>query len=56
LIAKAYEYKKFGGGIAVSASAIVVTKGAASNNDADLAELMDDLGDSANVEDAVVPF
>lgn len=56
LIAKAYEYKKFGGGIAVSASAIVVTKGAASNNDADLAELMDDLGDSANVEDTSVPF
>lgn len=56
LIAKAYEYKKFGGGVAVSASAIVVTKGAASNNDADLAELMDDLGDSADVEDAVVPF
>lgn len=56
LIAKAYEYKKFGGGIAVSASAIVVTKGAASNNDADLAELMDDLGDSADVEDTSVPF
>lgn len=56
LIAKAYEYKKFGGGIAVSASAIVVTKGAASNNDSDLAELMDDLGDSANVEDTSVPF
>lgn len=56
LIAKAYEYKKFGGGIAVSASAIVVTKGAASNNDADLDELMSDLGDSADVEDTSVPF
>lgn len=56
LIAKAYEYKKFGGGIAVSASAIVVTKGAASNNDADLAELMEDLGDTADVEDTSVPF
>lgn len=56
LIAKAYEYKKFGGGIAVSASAIVVTKGAASNNDADLEELMDDLGETADVDAGDVPF
>ena len=56
LIAKAYEYKKFGGGIAVSASAIVVTHGASSNNDADLAELMDDLGDQAETDAEVVPF
>lgn len=54
LIAKAYEYKKFGGGVAISASAIVVTKGAASNNDGDLAELMEDLGDQA--ETSEVPF
>lgn len=56
LIAKAYEYSKFGGGVAISASAIVVTKGAASNNDADLEELMDDLGETADVEDTSVPF
>lgn len=54
LIAKAYEYKKFGGGVAISASAIVVTKGAASNNDNDLAELMEDLGDAEDTTE--VPF
>lgn len=58
LIAKAYEYSKFGGGVAISASAIVVTKGAASNNDSDLEELMDELGDEAtsDVDGASVPF
>ena len=56
LIAKAYEYTKFGGGVAISASAIVVTKGAASNNDADLEELMDDLGETADVDAGDVPF
>lgn len=57
LIANAYEYKKFGGGVAMSASAIVVTKGSASSNDSDLAELMDDLGAEVTEDDAsVVPF
>lgn len=58
IIAKAYEYTKFGGGVAISASAIVVTKGAASSNDADLEELLDDLGDAPveNVEAEEIPF
>lgn len=54
LIAKAYEYNKFGGGTAISATAVFVTKAAANNNDADLAELMSDLGDAA--EETDVPF
>ena len=54
VIAKAYEYTKFGGGVAMSASAIVVTKGAASSNDADLEELLDDLGDEPETSD--LPF
>ena len=55
LIAKAYEYSKFGGGVAVSASAIVVTKGANSSNDGDLNELLDDLSDAAE-DTEQVPF
>lgn len=57
LIANAYEYKKFGGGVAMSASAIVVTKGSASSADADMSELMEDLGDEVTEEEApVTPF
>lgn len=57
LIANAYEYKKFGGGVAMSASAIVVTKGSASSTEADLDELMSDLGDEIVEDDTTsVPF
>lgn len=56
VIANAYDYTKFGGGTAVSASAIVVTKGAASSNDADLEELLDDLGEEPATDESVVPF
>lgn len=56
VIANAYDYTKFGGGTAVSASAVVVTKGAASSNDADLEELLDDLGETSTEEEDVVPF
>ena len=57
VVANAYDYTKFGGGTAVSASAIVVTKGAASSNDADLEELLDDLGETpTETDDSVVPF
>lgn len=57
LIANAYEYKKFGGGVALSASAIIVTKGSASSSDADMAELMEDLGEDITEETAEnVPF
>lgn len=57
VIANAYDYTKFGGGTAVSASAIVVTKGAASSNDADLEELLDDLGETpTETDESVVPF
>ena len=57
LIANAYEYKKFGGGVAMSASAIVVTKGSASSTEADLDELMSDLGDEITEDDTTqVPF
>lgn len=57
LIANAYEYKKFGGGTAMSASAIIVTKGSASSSDADLEELMSDLGDEVTEDDTEsVPF
>lgn len=58
LIANAYDYTKFGGGTAISASAVVVKQGAASSNDADLEELLDDLGESSeNAQDTEsVPF
>lgn len=57
LIANAYEYKKFGGGVALSASAIIVTKGSASSADADMAELLEDLGEDITEETAEnVPF
>lgn len=56
VIAKAYDYNKFGGGTAISASAIVVKQGAAGNNDADLAELLEDLGDEEPSDSQVVPF
>lgn len=56
VIANAYDYTKFGGGTAISASAIVVTKGSASSNDADLEELLDDLGDTEASDESVVPF
>lgn len=57
LIANAYEYKKFGGGVALSASAIIVTKGSASSSDADMAELMEDLGEDITEETAeITPF
>lgn len=57
LIAKAYEYTKFGGGIAMNASAVVVLSGSSSGNDADLEELLDDLGDEDTTDEAsVVPF
>lgn len=55
LIINAYEYGKFGGGVAMSASAVIVTEGGSSNADADLAELMDDLGEN-EVEATAVPF
>ena len=58
IIANCYDYNKFGGGTAISASAIVVKQGAASNNDADLEELLNDLGEEAVAEDtsSPVPF
>lgn len=57
LIANAFEYSKFGGGVGVKASAIVVTKGAIGNNDEDLNELLGELGEDATEDDvAVVPF
>lgn len=58
IIANCYDYTKFGGGTAISASAIVVKQGAASNNDADLEELLNDLGEEAVAEDtsSPVPF
>lgn len=57
LIAGAFDYSRFGGGVGVKANAVVVTKGAASNNDADLEELMDDLGeDTSSDDESVVPF
>lgn len=58
VIANAYDYTKFGGGTAISASAIVVTKGAASSNQGDLDELLEDLGETVTEETdaSVVPF
>ena len=57
IIANAWEYKKFGGGVAISAAAIVIVKGSATTNDAALNELLSDLGNDMNVtEDDVVPF
>lgn len=58
VIANAYEYTKYGGGVAMSASAIVVTKGATTSNDDDLEELLDDLGEAPaeDIEESVVPF
>ena len=56
VIANAYDYTKFGGGTAMSASAIVVTRGSASSSDADLEELLDDLGEDVTEEESVVPF
>lgn len=56
LIAGAFDYSRFGGGVGVKANAIVVTKGAASNNDADLEDLMSDLGEDADVDASDVPF
>lgn len=57
VIANCYDYTKFGGGTAISASAIVVKQGAASNNAADLEELLNDLGGEAALEDTeTVPF
>lgn len=55
VIANTYDYTKFGGGTAISASAIVVTAGASSSNAADLEELLDDLGEE-QTEESVVPF
>lgn len=56
VIANCYDYTKFGGGTAISASAIVVKQGAASNNAADLEELLNDLGEDQTEDDSVVPF
>lgn len=56
IIANCYDYNKFGGGTAISASAIVVKQGAASNNDADLEELLNDLGEEAVAEDTSSPI
>lgn len=57
VIANCYDYTKFGGGTAVSASAIVVKQGASSNNAADLEELLNDLGEEATEDtSSPVPF
>ena len=56
VIMNAYDYTKFGGGTAVNASAIVIKQGAASNNAADLEELLNDLGEEVADETDVVPF
>lgn len=56
LIASAYDYTKFGGGTAMSANAIIVLSGGNNNNDADLEELMDDLGAEEAADETVVPF
>ena len=56
LIAGAFDYSRFGGGVGVKANAIVLTKGAASNNDGDLAELMEDLGEEVEDDTESVPF
>lgn len=55
LIASAYPYSKYGGGIAVSLSAVIVTS-AGSNNEADFNELMGDLGGEELEDTDVVPF
>lgn len=55
VIANAYDYSKFGGGTAMSASAIVVKQGSASSNDADLELLLDELGEE-DTSEQVVPF
>lgn len=57
VIANAYDYVKFGGGTAVSASAIVVKQGASSSNSADLEELLDELGENPQEDNSEpVPF
>lgn len=58
VIINAFPYYRFNGGIAMNASAVVLTKGTASANaEDDLAELMSDLGDDGQVDEAqVVPF
>lgn len=56
LIANAYDYTKFGGGTAVSASAVVVKSASSSSNDADLELLLDDLGEGAEADTESVPF
>lgn len=49
LIANAYDYQKFGGGTAMSASAIVVTSAAQTSGDDDLAALLADSDEGVEI-------
>ena len=56
IIVNAYPYRKFTGGVAMSASAVVLTKGtAAANAEEDLAELMAEVGGN-DIDAGDVPF
>lgn len=57
VIANTYDYTKFGGGTAMSASAIIVSKPGASSNDDDLKDLLEDVASDTTDEGLdVVPF
>ena len=56
LIASAFPYSIYGGGVGVNINAVVLTKSANSSNDGDLNELMEDLGETVEVDEASLPF